>query len=80
MKGYEILEKTLDVLKLDPVFGNPGTTEIPMLRGIRNYYLTLHYSIAPGMAEGYAQYNNTASIVNLHTLPGLGDRNYIRKT
>ncbi len=73
MKGYEILEKTLAALKLDPVFGNPGTTEIPMLRGIRNYYLTLHDSIALGMADGYAQYNNTASIVNLHTLPGLGN-------
>ncbi len=73
MKGYEILENTLAALKLGPVFGNPGTTEIPMLRGIKKYYLTLHDSIALGMADGYAQYNNTASIVNLHTLPGLGN-------
>lgn len=73
MKGYEILQKTLSALKLDPVFGNPGTTEIPMLRGIKNYYLALHDSIAVGMADGYAQYNNTASMVNLHTLPGLGN-------
>ena len=73
MKGYEILEKTLDALKLGPVFGNPGTTEIPMLRGIKDYYLTLHDSIALGMADGYAQYNDRASIVNLHSLPGLGN-------
>ena len=73
MKGYEILEKTLDTLNLSPVFGNPGTTEIPMLRGIRKYYLTLHDSIALGMADGYSQYNNTASMVNLHSLPGLGN-------
>ena len=73
MKGYEILEKTLDTLDLSPVFGNPGTTEIPMLRGIRKYYLTLHDSIALGMADGYSQYNSTASMVNLHSLPGLGN-------
>ncbi|WP_337860396.1 thiamine pyrophosphate-binding protein [Ferroplasma sp.] len=73
MKGYEILEKTLTTLKLDPVFGNPGTTEIPMLRGIKNYYLTLHDSIAVGMADGYAQYSDAASAVNLHSLPGLGN-------
>jgi benzoylformate decarboxylase len=73
MKGYEILEKTLESLNLDPVFGNPGTTEVPMLRGIKNYYLALHDSIALGMADGYAQFNDTASIVNLHSLPGLGN-------
>ena len=73
MKGYEMLEKTLNTLKLGPVFGNPGTTEIPMLRGIKDYYLTLHDSIALGMADGYAQYNDCASTVNLHSLPGLGN-------
>ncbi len=73
MKGYEILSKTLDTLKLSMVFGNPGTTEIPLLRSVKNYYLTLHDSISVGMGDGYAQYNDTASLVNLHTLPGIGN-------
>ncbi len=73
MKGYEILSKTLESLNLLEVFGNPVTTEIPFLRSIKNYYLTLHDSISVGMGDGYAQYNGSASLVNLHTLPGLGN-------
>ncbi len=73
MKGYEILYNALKDNKINFVSGNPGTTEIPMLRSINNYYLTLHDSIALGMADGYALYNSEASMVNLHTMPGLGN-------
>ena len=73
MKGYEILYNALKENKINFVSGNPGTTEIPMLRSIDNYYLTLHDSIALGMADGYSQYNSEASMVNLHTMPGIGN-------
>lgn len=73
MKGYEILRRTLKELKLGPVFGNPGTTEIPTLRGIENYILCLHDSLAVGMADSYAQYSGRPSIVNLHTMPGVAN-------
>lgn len=73
MKGHEIFHKTIDELKLGPIFGNPGTTEIPMLRGTRDYVLTMHDSISVGMADGYAQYSGKPSVVNLHTLPGVAN-------
>ena len=41
MKGYEIFGDAIESLGLYPVFGNPGTTEIPMLRKIKGYMLTL---------------------------------------
>lgn len=73
MKGYELFHKTLNDLKLGPIFGNPGSTEIPMLRGTEDYVLTLHDSISVGMADGYAQYSGKPSVVNLHTLPGVAN-------
>ncbi len=73
MKGFEIFSKSLEKLGLKQVFGNPGTTEIPMLRGIANYYLTLHDSISLGMADGMAQASGSPAVCNLHTMPGLGN-------
>ncbi len=73
MKGYEIFSKTMEELKLTPMFGNPGSTEIPLLRGVKDYVLTLHDSISVGMADGYAQYSGKPALVNLHTLPGVAN-------
>lgn len=73
MKGHEIFGKVVEELKLGPVFGNPGSTEIPLLRGVRDYVLTMHDSISVGLADGYAQYSGHPSIVNLHTLPGVAN-------
>jgi len=53
------------------VFGNPGTTEIPMLRDIDRYVLTLNDSIAVRMADGLSQVTGYPSLCNLHTLPGV---------
>lgn len=73
MKGYEALGSIIKELDISPTFGNPGTTELPMLRSIDKYYLTLHDSIAVGMADGYSQYLLKPSLVNLHSVPGLGN-------
>ncbi len=73
MKGSEIFSRVLEDLDLYPVFGNPGTTELPMLRNVKDYVLTLHDSIAVGMADGRSQFLKKASLVNLHTLPGLAN-------
>jgi benzoylformate decarboxylase len=75
MIGYEIFSKTLKNLDLFPLFGNPGTTEIPMLEGIDSddYILTLHDSISVGMADGRAQLTRKPSIVNLHSILGIGN-------
>ncbi len=73
MKGFEIFSQSLEKLGLNEIFGNPGTTELPMLRGIKNYYLTVHDSISLGMADGMAQMSGSPAICNLHTMPGLGN-------
>ena len=73
MKGYEIFGDAIESLGLYPVFGNPGTTEIPMLRKIKGYVLTLHDSISVGMADGAAQASGSATLVNLHDLPGVAN-------
>lgn len=73
MKGYEIFAESLERLGINRLFGNPGTTEIPMLQGIRDYVLTLHDSISVGMADGLSQISRHPAICNLHTMPGVGN-------
>ncbi len=73
MKASEIFQRAISDMKLGPVFGNPGTTELPMLRYVKDYILTLHDSISVGMADGRSQILGSPSIVNLHTLPGLAN-------
>jgi benzoylformate decarboxylase len=71
----------LELLKQEGVrvmFGNPGTTELPLMdafageRDIR-YVLALQEAPAMGMADGYAQASGRLSCVNLHAAPGLGN-------
>ncbi len=71
----------LDLLRqngVEFVFGNPGTTELPLMdafaveTGIR-YILGLNEVVVAGMADGYAQATGKLAVVNLHAAPGLGN-------
>ena len=58
------------------IFGNPGSTELPMLAEFPDdfsYYLGLQEAVAVGMADGYAQASGLTTHVNLHTAPGVGN-------
>jgi benzoylformate decarboxylase len=58
------------------IFGNPGSTELPMLQGFPNdfsYVLGLQELVVVGMADGFAQASGTTTHVNLHTAPGVGN-------
>ena len=58
------------------IFGNPGSTELPMLAEFPDdftYVLGLQEAVAVGMADGYAQSLGRPTHVNLHTAPGLGN-------
>ena len=76
--GAEVL---LDVLRTEGVthlFGNPGTTELPLvdaLAGVDDltYVLALQEATAVGMADGYAQVTGRPAFLNLHTSAGLGN-------
>jgi benzoylformate decarboxylase len=58
------------------IFGNPGSTELPMLAEFPDdfrYVLGLQEAVAVGMADGYAQASGRTTHVNLHTAPGVGN-------
>jgi benzoylformate decarboxylase len=60
---------------LTTVFGNPGSTELPMYRdfpGDFRYVLGLQESVVVAMADGFAQGRRDAAIVNLHSAIGVG--------
>jgi benzoylformate decarboxylase len=71
----------LQILKQEGVevmFGNPGTTELPLMDGLARepgirYVLALQESVAIAMADGYAQASGKLAAVNVHTSPGLGN-------
>jgi benzoylformate decarboxylase len=58
------------------IFGNPGSTELPMLAEFPDdfrYVLGLQEAVAVGMADGFAQASGRPTHVNLHTAPGVGN-------
>ena len=73
-----VREATFGLLRtfgMTTIFGNPGSTELPMFRdfpaGFR-YVLGLQESIVVGMADGFAQATRGAALVNLHSAAGVG--------
>ena len=74
-----VREATIELLRergMTTLFGNPGSTELPMLADFPEdfrYILGLQEAVAVGMADGYAQASGGPSLVNLHTAPGLGN-------
>jgi benzoylformate decarboxylase len=73
-----VREATLALLRefgMTTIFGNPGSTELPMFRNFPEdfrYVLGLHEGVVLGMADGYAQATRNAAFVNLHSAVGVG--------
>src|ERR1700735_3904753 len=71
----------LDLLKQEGVtvmFGNPGTTELPLMDAFAvehdiRYILGLQEAALMAMADGYAQASGDLAVLNLHVAPGLGN-------
>jgi benzoylformate decarboxylase len=60
---------------LTTIFGNPGSTELPMFRNFPadfRYVLGLQESVVVALADGFAQARGEAAIVNLHSAIGIG--------
>jgi benzoylformate decarboxylase len=74
-----VREATFDLFRahgMTTIFGNPGSTELPMLADFPedfNYVLGLQELVVVGMADGYAQATGRPTHVNLHTAPGVGN-------
>jgi benzoylformate decarboxylase len=73
-----VREATFSLLRafgLTTVFGNPGSTELPMFRDFPSdfrYILGLQESIVVAMADGFAQSRASAALINLHSAIGVG--------
>ena len=71
----------LSILKSEGVthlFGNPGTTELPIMHALKDYpdikyILGLQESIVVAMADGYSRATGKLSACNVHVAPGLGN-------
>jgi benzoylformate decarboxylase len=60
------------------LFGNPGTTELPIMQALPDYpdlkfVLGLQESVVMGMADGYARASRQLTAANVHVAPGLGN-------
>ena len=60
------------------LFGNPGTTELPIMHALAEhpdltYVLGLQESIVVAMADGYARACGRLAACNVHVAPGLGN-------
>lgn len=78
MRGREVLLDCLRLHGVEVIFGNPGTTENPLLDGLieypeLRYILALHEGVAMASANCYAQASGKTAVVNLHAAPGLGN-------
>lgn len=76
--GRECLLEILRDEGVTHVFGNPGTTELPLMDALAGddyfqFILGLQEATVVGMADGYAQATGQPSFVILHTTAGLGN-------
>ena len=83
--GADLFVDALQQYGVTHVFGNPGTTELPVMNAIADvdleYVLGLHEDVAVGMAAGYASTRRyhahhddsiiPVGVANLHVAPGL---------
>ena len=83
--GADLFVDALESYGVSKVFGNPGTTELPVVNAISEsdleYVLGLHEDVAVGMASGYATRRRyhadgddsvmPVGVANLHVAPGL---------
>ncbi len=76
-RGAQVLLEVLESEGVEYIFGNPGTTELPLIDALLGptpiqYVLALQEASVVAMADGYAQAARRPGFVNLHTAGGLG--------
>ena len=78
MRGRHVFMESLIGHGVELIFGNPGTTESPILDALLDYpqlryVVALHEGVALGAASYYAQTSGKPAVVNIHVAPGLGN-------
>ena len=73
VSSLTVRDAVIDLLRrlgMTSIFGNPGSTELPLFLNFPKdfrYLLGLQESVVVGMADGYAQATRNAAFVNLHS-------------
>jgi benzoylformate decarboxylase len=78
MSGKRAFLELLKAEGVEYLFGNPGTTELPLMDALAadneiHYVLALQEAVVMAMADGYAQASGKLAVANLHVAPGLGN-------
>ncbi|MBV8925340.1 MAG: thiamine pyrophosphate-binding protein [Bradyrhizobium sp.] len=78
MRGRRVLMDSFLAHGVRHIFGNPGTTETPLLDSLPaypqlHYIMALHEGVAVSAASFYAQAARCPVVANLHVAPGLGN-------
>ena len=78
MTGKQALLEMLKAEGVKHIFGNPGTSEAPIMDMLGDYpelryFLALQESVAMGMGESYARATEKPSLVMLHVDSGLAN-------
>ena len=78
MKGRDALVEMLRAEGVRYVFGNPGTSESPIMFALEScpdlrYILVTQEGVAMGMADAYARATGTPAFINLHIETGLAN-------
>jgi benzoylformate decarboxylase len=78
MTGIEALLEILAAAKITHLFGNPGTTELPLNAALAHdprfrYHFGIQEIPVVAMADGYTMASGRPSVVNVHVSCGLGN-------
>jgi benzoylformate decarboxylase len=78
MTGKDALVRMLIAEGVDHIFGNPGTSETPMMDALQDfpeiqYIQALQEGTAVGMADGYARATGRPAFANIHIAGGLAN-------
>ena len=76
--GREAFLALLESEGVTHLFGNPGTTELPIMaalpeRPAMTYVMALQEALVVAMADGYSRASGSLGACNVHVAPGLGN-------
>ncbi|MDE0057215.1 MAG: thiamine pyrophosphate-binding protein [Defluviicoccus sp.] len=76
--GREAFLALLESEGVSHLFGNPGTTELPIMAALPDrpaiaYVMALQEALVVAMADGYARASGKLTACNVHVAPGLGN-------
>src|SRR4029078_7001791 len=76
--GRDAFLRVLSDEGVSKMFGNPGTTELPIMHALSSapemgYVLGLQEAVVIAMADGYARASGKLVSCNVHVAPGLGN-------